>query len=116
MKSPLATLAYAAILAGITQIQAREITFPPQVPIHGGPNYHASFEVPGLHPEIHNSKFTGLSTFANLPYVYCLDDAKDEDVERFDIAFLGAGFDTVSLIFFCYLLVSGKGALGWRVP
>jgi agmatinase len=38
----------------------------------------------------------GLTTFANLPYVYCLSEKRNEDVEKFDVAFLGAGFDTVS--------------------
>ncbi|KAJ9626541.1 hypothetical protein H2203_004174 [Taxawa tesnikishii (nom. ined.)] len=37
--------------------------------------------------------YAGLTTFANLPYVHCL--AKDPaEVERFDIAILGAPFDT----------------------
>jgi len=43
-------------------------------------------------------KFFGLTTFANLPYVHCL--APDgEEVEKFDIAVLGAPFDTVSASF-----------------
>lgn len=44
----------------------------------------------------------GLTTFANLPYVFCLSDKGNEDVERFDVAFLGAGFDTVSSLFFVF--------------
>lgn len=37
-------------------------------------------------------KFAGLSTFSNLPYVHCI--STDEDIESYDIAFLGAPFDT----------------------
>lgn len=39
------------------------------------------------------SQFFGLSTYANLPYVNCLSSQKD--VVRYDIAILGAPFDTV---------------------
>ncbi|KAF1919945.1 arginase family protein [Ampelomyces quisqualis] len=69
---------------------AREVVFPPtsgyatddQI-ILGGYN----------DPDISHAKFGGLNTFANLPYVHCL--AKEgEEVEKFDIAILGAPFDT----------------------
>lgn len=76
--------------------------------------------MPGLDDEdISQTKFAGLTTFANLPYVHCLaadDDEDDEEedegeeedkkkrkkkksvgVEKFDIAILGAPFDTVSI-------------------
>jgi agmatinase len=45
--------------------------------------------------DISGSKFRGVSTYANLPYVHCLG-GKDEDIEKYDIAILGAPFDTVS--------------------
>ena len=41
----------------------------------------------------------GLMTYANIPYVHCLaDEAGGEEYkgERYDIAVLGAPFDTVS--------------------
>jgi hypothetical protein len=41
-----------------------------------------------------DSEFFGLTTFANLPYVNCLKP--DESQGRYDIAILGAPFDTVS--------------------
>lgn len=71
--------------------------------------------MPGLDDEdISQAKFAGLTTFANLPYVHCLaadDDEEEEEkkkkekrrkkkrvgVEKFDIAILGAPFDTVSI-------------------
>lgn len=37
-------------------------------------------------------KYAGLQTFANLPWVHCL--STEEDIEKYDIAFLGAPFDT----------------------
>lgn len=81
--------------------------------------------MPGLDDEdISQAKFAGLTTFANLPYVHCLaaDDDEEEDeeedddgkkekrkkkksvgVEKFDIAILGAPFDTVSICLFLSL-------------
>lgn len=86
--------------------------------------------MPGLDDEdISQTKFAGLTTFANLPYVHCLAADEDEDeeeeeegeegdddgkknkkekrkkkksvgVEKFDIAILGAPFDTVSIFLF----------------
>jgi agmatinase len=41
------------------------------------------------------SQFSGLGTYANLPYVNCFVDAEAEKVP-YDIAILGAPFDTVS--------------------
>ena len=71
---------------------AREIVFPPtsgyttdQVVLSG---YND--------PDISQAKFAGLNTYANLPYVHCLA-GEGEEVEKFDIAVLGAPFDTVSI-------------------
>lgn len=41
------------------------------------------------------TNFLGLTTYANLAYVHCLAP-EDENVETYDIAILGAPFDTVS--------------------
>ncbi|KAH7116160.1 arginase family protein [Dendryphion nanum] len=67
---------------------AREITFPPIAGI-------AQQQVFGQEAiDISTgSAFVGLTTFANLPYVHCLA-GENEDVEKFDIAILGAPFDT----------------------
>lgn len=40
------------------------------------------------------SEFFGLGTFANLPYVNCLS-SNDDGEGRYDIAIMGAPFDTV---------------------
>ncbi len=71
---------------------AREITFPPvaavQLPLAG---MAAGDESPNLDISM---MMSGIQTYANLPYVHCL--ANDgEDVEPYDIAMLGAPFDTV---------------------
>jgi hypothetical protein len=42
------------------------------------------------------SQFKGLLTYANLPYVNCLADDEVEHGSKYDIAILGAPFDTVS--------------------
>ncbi|KAF2486858.1 arginase family-domain-containing protein [Neohortaea acidophila] len=43
--------------------------------------------------DISSPVYAGLTTYANLPYVHCLADAATE-VEKYDIAILGAPFDT----------------------
>lgn len=44
-----------------------------------------------------DSDFFGLTTFANLPYVNCFKPDESE-AGKYDIAILGAPFDTVSRI------------------
>lgn len=75
----------------ITVAYTREITFPPVA------GYGSQQVIPqGLfESDVTQAKFAGLSTYANLPYVHCLAPEGD-DVEPFDIAILGAPFDTVS--------------------
>jgi len=64
----------------------------------------AAHELPDLHQKFigddfidvtTDSEFFGLTTFANLPYVNCLKADENEE-GRYDIAILGAPFDTVS--------------------
>lgn len=72
---------------------ARDITFPP---VSG---YSSQQIIPqqNLEIDITQAKFAGLMTYANLPYVHCLAP-EGQDVEPFDIAILGAPFDTVGQI------------------
>lgn len=83
--------AFSAFICLQVLTEAREIVFPPvsgystEQTILGGYNQ----------PDITQGKFAGLTTYANLPYVHCLAP-KSEEVEPFDIAILGAPFDTVS--------------------
>lgn len=79
-------------VALLSSSAARDITFPPvsgfanqQVLGHGG-----EVDVTA------GPAFAGLTTYANLPYVHCLA-GEGEQVEKFDIAILGAPFDTVSV-------------------
>jgi agmatinase len=46
---------------------------------------------PGVNEVTADSIFSGITTFAKLPWVRCLGQDKDES---FDIAFVGAPFDT----------------------
>lgn len=84
-----------AVLALATAIQAREIVFPPipgfQYPLSGN-LAAAGYET----DDISNAPYHGLMTYANLPYVHCLANTtkSGEDVEKYDIAVLGAPFDT----------------------
>jgi agmatinase len=86
--------------------RAREIVFPPS---SGYTTDQAVLSAGYNNPDISQAKFAGMTTYANLPYVHCLA-AEGEEVEQFDIAVLGAPFDTVSLPF--RLLVTPKG-VGW---
>ncbi|OGM47343.1 agmatinase 1 [Aspergillus bombycis] len=74
-----------------TSAVAREIVFPPIAAIHG------SGQVPlGKEDSVDivtGSQFSGLTTFANLPYVNCLVDDQAQSTP-YDIAILGAPFDT----------------------
>lgn len=72
----------------------REITFPPVLSINQAP-LQWGLNTPGI-PGVTNA-FAGLTTFANLPFVQCLKDVENDAIEPFDIAFLGAPFDTVSI-------------------
>ncbi|KLJ05998.1 agmatinase [Blastomyces silverae] len=71
---------------------AADIVFPPVAAIHG-----AASQAPlGLEDTIDivsDSQFSGLMTFANVPYVNCFVDSEAEK-QRYDIAFMGAPFDT----------------------
>lgn len=67
----------------------REITFPPVSGFLG----QEIIDSKGIDITT-GSAFAGLMTYANLPYVHCLA-GDDEDIEKYDIAILGAPFDTV---------------------
>lgn len=85
-----------AILIAVTR--AREITFPAVLGVQDaslGDRTNGRFETAegsNLGMDISASLYNGLTTYANLPYVHCLADG---DVEAYDIAVLGAPFDTV---------------------
>lgn len=81
-----------AACAFLSLAAARDITFPPVYGIAGQQilDQRGSIDVTG-------ATFAGLSTYANIPYVHCL--ASKDEVEKFDIAILGAPFDTVSAVF-----------------
>jgi agmatinase len=75
------------IVAGVS---CRQVVFPPAI---GFDWVNAEVTTPGLGGMA--IPFAGLSTYAHLPYVHCLADVSNSKVEKFDIAVLGAPFDTV---------------------
>jgi agmatinase len=83
-------------LAFASLLQAREIVFPPtsgyQQPLRGNSFGALEYETDDISEPLYN----GLNTFANLPYVHCLANStlSAEDVEKYDIAIVGAPFDT----------------------
>ena len=84
-----------ALLTLASLSYARDIVFPPtsgyQHPLEnnlGALEYETD--------DISSPLYNGLSTYANLPYVHCLANStlSAEHVEKYDIAILGAPFDT----------------------
>ncbi|ORY16950.1 arginase family-domain-containing protein [Clohesyomyces aquaticus] len=81
----------AALLCLLLLLQssaAREITFPPTA----GYGQQPIFAQDGI-DITSGSAFAGLTTYANLPYVHCLA-GEGEELEKYDIAIIGAPFDT----------------------
>ena len=79
------------VLAFSSISSAREIVFP-RLSGYQNPLGAASVDEIVDSNDISSAKFMGLTTFANLPYVHCLSN--DTDVPSYDIAILGAPFDT----------------------
>lgn len=83
----------ALLLCFFHAVVAREIIFPPVaavVPLNKQTILSPDEDVP-----VDTSMYTGLSTYANLPFVHCLSQAK-EVIQTYDIAILGAPFDTAT--------------------
>ncbi|KAI0446443.1 arginase [Xylaria telfairii] len=64
-------------------------------------NYHSAAQRPlGVQSDdddvdiLYGSQFSGLTTYANIPYINCLSDEAAESSSKYDIAILGAPFDT----------------------
>jgi agmatinase len=76
----------------LSAVIAREIVFPRIAAIQG------SGQVPlgndNIVDIVTDSQFSGLTTFAHLPYINCFVD-DGTDLTPYDIAILGAPFDTV---------------------
>lgn len=70
---------------------ARDIVFPKLSP-YQNPFAAATLDEITNGDDISAAKFKGMTTYANLPYVHCLSN--DSHVEAYDIAVLGAPFDT----------------------
>lgn len=76
------------LLAGAS---AREIVFP-RLAGYQHPLGVTTFDEINNGADISSSRFNGMTTYANVPYVHCLSN--DSNVEPYDIAILGAPFDT----------------------
>ena len=81
-----------AVIAILSFTTARDITFPP---VFRADSHQTSF---GNNLDdidiVSGQQFSGLTTYASVPYLRCFDE--NVDVQKYDIAFLGAPFDTVS--------------------
>lgn len=83
-----------SVIVLASAVTAREIIFPPVFGVQhalGETTFKDHLGNDGM--DLSTALYSGLTTYANLPYVHCL--AKDgEDVEPYDIAIMGAPFDT----------------------
>ena len=87
MAAILTTLLLATTAAG------RDILFPPLI-AYQSPFVDNADNSLRAHVDVSSANFAGLTTFANLPYSHCL--SKDPaEAGVYDIAILGAPFDTV---------------------
>lgn len=86
---PPSVLLYAVCLPAAL---ARDITFPPIAAIQRTGQFPLSNEDPV--DIVTGSQYNGLTTFAHIPYVNCFTD-DDIESKSYDIAFMGAPFDTV---------------------
>ncbi|KAL9108838.1 MAG: hypothetical protein Q9227_006495 [Pyrenula ochraceoflavens] len=82
------------LLSFINLSASREVVFPPIAAVH--PN-GGSYQVPLAEddPTLETWGIAGLTTFANLPHVDCM--SQEDKVPKYDVAFLGAPFDTLEL-------------------
>lgn len=78
-------------------VTARDITFPPAAG-HVQQSPLSNLDDIDI---ITGSQFSGLNTFAHLPYVNCFGGAAEDEVEKYDIAIVGAPFDTVGMQLCC---------------
>lgn len=76
------------------ELLARDIIFPPITPLQVNVIDLAKAPGPGGDQLLEFQKYAGLTTFANLPWVHCL--SPEDHVDKYDIAFLGAPFDTAT--------------------
>ncbi|PYH41639.1 agmatinase [Aspergillus saccharolyticus JOP 1030-1] len=83
---------YLPLLLAAATASARDIVFPPIAAIHN-PSTQFTLQNDEINKIdiVTGSQFSGLTTFANLPYANCF--VEDESL-TYDIAFLGAPFDT----------------------
>lgn len=77
------------LLEFVLNVLAREVVFPPIAGLQ------QAVGVGGLGEEVYldTAKYRGLTTYANIAYLHCLAE-HGEEVEKYDIAILGAPFDT----------------------
>lgn len=88
---------------------ARDITFPP---VSGYQSPLGSIHTSDIYndPDVSAANFGGLTTFANLPYVHCL--SAGDEIEKYDIAILGAPFDTVRVKALRLILQPSENSIG----
>jgi len=92
-------LFYTTLLPLLGVAQAREWEFPHAPSFSSAQNPLEGLSGGGDDIDIeYGSQFHGLTTYGNIPYLNCFSDKALEGTEnnKYDIAILGAPFDTVS--------------------
>lgn len=84
-------LLYSGLLsAGVISCYAREIVFPRIAAYQSPMDVMPMDEI--ANGDIRSAKYHGMTTYANIDYVHCLSN--DSTIDAYDIAILGAPFDT----------------------
>lgn len=96
--TPILTLILSLTLS-LAPALARDVTFPPIAGVDSSTGrLQAQAPLSNVHVDdvdiVTGSAFSGLTTYAHLQYINCF--VEKDGVEKYDIAILGAPFDTVS--------------------
>ncbi|ORY61412.1 arginase family protein [Pseudomassariella vexata] len=85
-----------SLLAGLSH--AHVIVFPPVAAISQQHSQQATFRLETSDDDVDltTDAMGGLVSFAHLPYIPCFSSKTDDEIDKYDIAILGAPFDTAT--------------------
>lgn len=86
------------LVAAATLAHSREIVFPPVagIPDHVPGQTALRLDTEDDDVPLSTDSLSGLTSFAHLPFVPCFAAKEDADIESYDIAIVGAPFDTAT--------------------
>lgn len=88
-----------ALVSAATLAHCREIVFPPVAGIPDrvpGQQAPLRLDTDDDDVDLSTDSVGGLTSFAHLPFVPCFSDKPDEEIDKYDLAIVGAPFDTAT--------------------